>query len=66
MILVIILGLIVGYVWVQFEFPKVASIFDLTESQLSKLEILTSLGAFAFALADGVLLIIELNEMTAC
>jgi hypothetical protein len=63
-ILIIILGLIFGYVWVQFAFPQVTSIFDLTESQWTKLGIITSLGTFAFALGAGLLLIIELNEMT--
>ncbi len=63
-ILIIILGLIIGYVWVQFAFPKVISTFDLTESEWSILENITSLGTFAFALGAGLILIIELSEMT--
>ena len=63
-ILVVILGLIIAYVWVQYAFPKVISVFDLTEAQWLKLGIFTSLGTFAFALGAGLLVIVELNEMT--
>ncbi len=63
-ILIIILGLIIGYVWIQFAFPKVISTFNLTESEWSILENITSLGTFAFALGAGLILIIELSEMT--
>lgn len=62
--LIIILGLIIGYVSIQFAFPKVTSSFDLTESEWSIVENITSLGTFAFALAAGILLIIELNDVT--